>query len=275
MDRLYTDDPLFQNDYFNLLNMFRHDPGVEHVHLYVAVSLVQNFNSFQKQILDAILQEAANCRWLTLVSVILKPNRGRDFSSLYQCLSAMKAHLSDDDFILVRNRSSSGPSASHWYKKYADLLVSDTRIGMVGSTINLNDHYSRGRKQNASHVQSYVFLTKWKYLSPLMDEFPALNVVTHVDAVLHGEIELSQKIMRSGAMIASLQKPKMLLDIHNQNDPVQSTYKPHLAFSNMPIIHQKRVRRNFNFWLRKLGYLNVLGLLIKKKKPIMYVDKTK
>lgn len=267
-----NDTPFFHDDYFNLLNMCRHDPGVKQIHLYVAVSQVEEFNHFQKRLLGTILKQAENCKWLTCEGVILKTNIGRDFSSLQSSLLAMQGNASDEDFILVRNRSSRGPFSAQWYKKYVVLQSSKPGIGLVGSTINLNDHYTRGRKQNSSHVQTYAFLSQWKYLAPLLKNFPGIKAVTHVDAIIHGEIELSQMILNAEAKITSLQKPDMILDIHSQNDPVQSKFASQLDFRDIPIIHRKRQRRNLHFWLSRLDYLKLIWLLVKNKNNVAFIN---
>ena len=269
-----NDDPYFQFDYFNLLNMYRYDPGVEQVHLYIAVSSVQKFTQLQKRLLGAMLRKADNCRWLTCEAVILKSNIGRDFSSLQECLLAMKDKVSPDDFILVRNRSSRGPYMSQWYRKYIDVITTHENIGLVGSTINLNDHYTRGRTENAAHVQSYAFLSRWKYLSSLLPDFPGINAISHFDAILDGEIELSQRMLTKGAKITSLQKPEMILDIQNQNDPVQSAYVPRLSFKEIPIIHSKRQKRSIPNLIRKLAYVNIARLLIRKNAAFQFTNKT-
>ena len=99
----------FHFDYFNLLNMLKHDPGVRHIHLYLAISIVKKMTGYQRKIFGAILQAANKCRWMTCEAVILKSNTGRDFSSLLQCLMELRGKANSDDFILVRNRSSRGP----------------------------------------------------------------------------------------------------------------------------------------------------------------------
>lgn len=256
------------------MNMFRYEPGVIHIHLYIAISEVKKFTFLQKWIITSILKAAHQCKWMTCEAVILKPNMGRDFSSLRQCLLVLQGKASAGDYILVRNRSSRGPFMSEWYKKYIDQLQSHENTGMVGSTINLNDHYARGLSENASHIQSYVFLSQWKYLSSLLPDFPGLQAKSHVDAVISGEIELSQRILRSGARISSLQKPDMILDIHSQNDPVQLTYHPGIDFQKLPIIHRKRDIRGFKLRLKQLSYLKILVLLLKKKKDVLFVDRS-
>ncbi|HUR31640.1 MAG TPA: hypothetical protein VMZ69_09415 [Saprospiraceae bacterium] len=268
-----NDTPYFHIDYFNLINMFLHDPGVKQVHLYIAVSQVQEFTHLQKRILSAILQAADNCEWLTCEEVILKSNIGRDFSSLQQCLLAMSSTACDDDFILVRNRSSRGPYMSQWYKKYVDLMTAKENIAIVGSTIGLIDHLSRGRTKDVPHVQTYAYLSQWKYFSYLLPDFPGRNAVNKDDAIMDGEIELSQRILKTGAKITSLQKPDMIIDIHNQNDPVLSTYLPHLSFSEIPMFHRKREVRDLGFWIRRTAYLSIFWRLVKKNN-VLFIDKT-
>ncbi len=268
-----NDSGAFHIDYFNLLNMCRYDPGVAHIHLYVVISLAKKFTSLQKWIIESILQKVDKCKWITCEAVILKPNTGRDFSSLRQCLLGMKAKAEDDDFILVRNRSSRGPFMDQWYIKYIDQFYAHPDTGMVGSTINLNDHFVRGLKANASHVQSYVYLSRWKYFYPLLTDFPGIQAVTHHDAIIYGEIELSQRILRNGLRISSLQKPDMILDIDTQNAPVQQTYHPGLSFSELPIIHRKRDAQGLKLRLRQLSYIKILWLLLNKKDSTRFLDK--
>ena len=252
--------------------MCKYDPGVDHIHLFVAISLAKKFTPIQRSIVRSILQEVGKCKWITCALVILKPNTGRDFSSLRECLLAMSPIVTNDDFILVRNRSSRGPFMSQWYKDYIDQFLLHENTGMVGSTINHRDHPARGLSQNVSHIQSYVFLSQWKYLAALLDDFPGIKSVDHADAVISGEIELSQRILRNGARISSLQKPEMILDLHSQNDPVQLTYQPVRSFDDIPIIHRKRDVRGFKLRIRQLSYLKILWFLLQRKSSVRFLE---
>ena len=270
-----NDTPYFHIDYFNWMNMLKHHPGVDHIHLYVAISMVQQFSFFQRKLIEAMMQATAKCKWITCEAVILKPNQGRDFSSLRECLIAMRGLAVDTDFILVRNRSSRGPFRDQWYKKYIDQFRLHDNTGLVGSTINLIDHNERGLKANVSHVQSYSFLSTWKHLSALLENFPGMLAFTHLEAVIDGEIELSQKILRGGARISSLQKPEMILDLDSQNDPVQSQHSSVVAFHDLPIIHRKREPRGLQLWINRLGYFKLLTFLVNRKLKVKFIDLNK
>jgi len=254
--------------------MCKHDPGVDHIHLYVAISLAKKFTLFQKSIIGSILHEVSKCKWITCESVILKPNLGREFSSLQHCLLAMKPMATNVDYILVRNRSSRGPFKSRWYKEYMDQFLLHENTGMVGSTINHHDHFARGLTENVSHIQSYVFLSQWKYLSDMLPDFPGIKAINHLDAVISGEIELSQRILRSGARISCLRIPEKILDIHSQNDPAQLIHQPTRTFNELPIIHRKRDIFGFKLRMRQLLYTKILWLLLQKKRNVMFLDKS-
>ena len=260
-----NDSPTFHVDYFNFLQMARFDPGVDCIQVYVAVSLAKPWTALNEQVIRAIMNVTNVCHWLNVKAVILKNNTGRDFSSAKICLELISETASDQDYIMVRSRSSRGPMHTAWYKQYIDQFHKFENTGLVGSTINLNDHKKRGNTLNVAHIQSYIYLSQWKYLKYLLPDFPATNVTSHLDAILHGEIELSQRIMSKGWRISSLQKPEMAIDASNQNDNVHSSSDKIVDLEALPFIHKRRVKNKNSRAKDALRYSTILFYRLKKK----------
>ena len=259
-----NDSPTFHVDYFNFLHMTRLDPGVDSIKVYVAVSLAKPWTTLDEQIITAIMNLANSCSWLNVKAVILKNNTGRDFSSALKCLELISATAADEDYIMVRSRSSRGPKHSSWYKKYIKQFHKFENTGLVGSTINLKDHKVRGNKSNVAHIQTYIYLSQWKFVKELLLDFPATNVTSHIDAILHGEIELSQKIMSKGWRISSLQRPDLVVDAINQNEAIHQTGDVIVDLEALPFIHKRKVKKKNSRLMEALRYSSILFYRLKK-----------
>ena len=251
-----NDSPL-DKDYINLFLSRKFFPGVTPVQLYIVVACVRKFSRFHRWMLRRIIGMVESGQHFKCKMAILKNNAGRDFGSVAQALQALSNEVQPDDYILVRNRSTWGPLADGWYKRYVDLLDSSDQLGLVGSTINLTDHPWRKRNYNAAHVQTYVYASQWKYLSTLLPGFPGREAANHVEAILHGEIELSQEIMKRGWNIAAFNYDGLQITYHNQNDFTPTHLEQYSTAADFPISGNNQVR-NWKYYLKSLLILTTI-----------------
>lgn len=199
---LTANENSFAEDLCNIYFMTRHHPGVDHVELIVTISEAKknvaydSFLSFLENALD-------DCDWISLRKTILKDNLGRDFSSAHTSLKEISKEANDSDLVLFRNRSAVGPFQKDWYKKYIDLFQKDSKIGLVGNTINLINHLNIKRKESSPHVQTYLYLSSFHHLKKLIDNFPGAKEKDRNLLILNGEIGLSKYFLEAGLYITS------------------------------------------------------------------------
>ena len=251
-----NDSPL-DKDYINLFLSRKFFPGVTPVQLYIVVGSVRKFSRFHRWMLRRIISMLESGRHIQCKMAILKNNAGRDFGSVAQALKALTNEAQPEDYILVRNRSTWGPLTDGWYKRYIDLLDSSDQLGLVGSTINLSDHPWRKRTYNTAHVQTYVYASQWKYLSTLLPGFPGREAANHVEAILQGEIELSQEILKRGWNIAAFNYDGLQITYNNQNDFSPTHLKQNSSVGNFPIMGNNQVR-NWKYYLKSLLILSTI-----------------
>ena len=251
-----NDTALFK-DYINLYLSRKFHPGVTPVQLCIVVGGAKKFTRFHRWMLRRIISMVESGRHLQCKQVILKNNAGWDFGSTAQGLRELSKEAQPEDYILVRNRSTWGPHANGWYKKYADLLASSDELGLVGSTLGLKDHPTRRRTYDTAHVQSYVYASQWKFLSDLLPAFPGQEAANHLDAVLHGEIELSQEIMKRGWNLAALNYDGLQITYNNQNDFTPSHLKQYSPAGDIPISKDNQ-ERNRKYYLKILLILTTI-----------------
>ena len=205
-----NDDQSYFADFLNFRNMAKRNPGVERIELFIAVSEVNPWSANDAAALNGLVELAERSSWLKVRRVIRKGNIGRDFSSAEACLRSMADNISDDDYVLIRNRSAYGPSRSGWYKDFIEQYQRHPNTGLVGSTINLRDHPLRPSEGSPTHVQTYAYLSQWRSLVGLMDAYPASRCVDRLQLIVEGEIGLSQRILSQGLGISCLLWPDQL-----------------------------------------------------------------
>ena len=252
-----ANDSPFDKDYINLFLSRKFFPGVTPVQLYIVVGSVRKFSRFHRWMLRRIISMLESGRHIQCKMAILKNNDGRDFGSVAQALQALTNEVQPEDYIMVRNRSTWGPLADGWYKRYVDLLDSSDQLGLVGSKINLNDHPSRKRTYNTAHVQTYVYASQWKYLSALLPGFPGREATNHVEAILQGEIELSQEIMKRGWNIAAFNYDGLQITYNNQNDFTPTQLKKYSTAGGIPIGDNSQIR-NWKYYLKSILILTTI-----------------
>jgi len=210
MAYLTANEDDFSVDYINLLSMIRFHPGVERVHLFIAVSEVRPKGVRDNSAWSLIKTMLGKCGWIELEEVIYKTNIGRDFSSAHACLQAISEMASDDDQILFRNRSAYGPFKENWYCSYRDLFESDSKVGLVGNTINQSGH-SQSEYQGSNdlaHIQTYIYLSSYSILKSLLSDFPGERETDRLALINNGEIGLSQRLISDGFYITCLNWPR-------------------------------------------------------------------
>lgn len=200
-----NDAELFVADYLNFRHMVRFPPGVPRVIVYVAVSVTQRLSPVDYLALEGLVELTEPCEWLEVRRVLIKGNVGRDFSSAEACLQAIAEDAWPDDYVMVRNRSAHGPQRENWFRDYVDQFERFSDTGLVGSTINFRCHLPVEGVQ--THVQTYAYLSAWKFLQPLAADFPAARCVERADVITQGEIGLSQNILERGLGLSCLHWP--------------------------------------------------------------------
>jgi hypothetical protein len=199
--------------------------------------------------------------------LIFKDNVGWDFGGAYHAFRAMQEDIGPDDYVMVRNRSTRGPSGKGWYASYVELLESSPRLVLAGSTIGFKDHPRRKREQDIIHVQTYVYVSRWKHLASLLPSFPGIHARTHHEAVFDGEIELSQQLMRKGGTISCLQFPEAEISTANQDQYFDFAGKQNLAGQRVgPIVKRPRVNpRTYYFQILPILITMIIYLIPRRR----------
>lgn len=197
----------FSIDYLNFRNMAQLHPGVPLVEITIAISEVRKRSSFDVRQVDALVRLVSAVPWIKVLAVIWKDNLGRDFSSAEKALRFIAPTAGDDDAVMVRNRSAYGPFAAGWYAKYQSQFHSRADSGLVGNTIHLSGPPNMPDGMDPRHVQTYVYLSQWRHLRALLDDFPGRQCTDNPGAILHGELGLSQRMMARGLSLSCLHWP--------------------------------------------------------------------
>lgn len=228
-------------DFQNIYLMTRFHPGISNIQFYIVISEVKET---EEKALDFLARLLENCEWIDLKKIILKSNVGRDFSSAHAFLSMISVEANLDDVIMIRNRSAHGPFRKNWYQDYMTLLTDRVDLGLVGSTINFSGLY----EGNRAHVQSYVYVSTWKHISRLMDDFPGIHENEWADIVEEGEIGLSQRIMKLGLCMGCLNWPGQIFTLDSREDDYPERKDHKATVVDLPFLH----RENDAFRWRKL-----------------------
>ena len=230
-------------DYFNILNMTKYNPGVPEVLVYIAVSKIHQLCKKDKTTIDKIVNLTNNCSWLNVCFVIFKNNIGRDFSSASICLKEIAKTANNEDVIMIRNRSGYGPFCDSWYVDYIKQFEKSPTMGLVGSTINFAGLSDMKTKDIITHVQTYVYLSKWKHFKNIKDKYPGIKSNSHKETVIKGEIELSRYILNQGLQLSCLNWPNHIFNINFLKD------------YNLPQIDIKKTVKNLPITFRDSSYL--------------------
>lgn len=214
-----NDSTCFALDSLHFRNMAQLSPGVEKVEITIVVSRTRPQSKLQERALEALVGLAEASPWLSVASVIWKGNIGRDFSSARVGLAEIGRRAGESDYVMVRNRSAYGPITDFWFQRYIDQYERYAHTGLVGSTINLTGHPSRPETDDSRHVQTYVYLSQWRHLAPLIDDYPGSNCTDRLDVIEQGEIGLSGRIMKGGLGISCLYWPQHVFSESSFDDP--------------------------------------------------------
>lgn len=235
-----NDDPTFLADYLNFVNMTIYLPGVTSIEVFIAISEVIPITPLQQKIISALKDRLTSCCWLNVHKIIYKSNVGRDFSSAHACLNEISKIAKKEDYVMVKNRSGYGPIKSSWYKAYIEQYNKLTSEGLVGSTINF-DYYKRISKNEIfTHVQSYIYLTKFKVIAPLILKFPGITCIDQDSLIYHGEIALSKYILKNGMQLSCLHWPNHIFDKKNPTDPLLPQGDIKGSVKDVPFRHRFR-----------------------------------
>ncbi len=241
-----NDDPMYVDDFFNFDDMARFHPGVPMVNIIVVVSQVILFSKSDTLALSLLRWRAESSGRLKVVEIIFKGNVGRDFSSVKCGLNLLQNSAKKDDSVMVRNRSSYGPTSKDWYKVFSRQYLKFKNTGLVGCTISLKGHPSMTNPEGAIHVQSYCYFSHWQHLENLTDDFPGVRSLNRISTIVDGEIELSKRIMNNGLYISCLNWPDAVFDSSMLNCPSNFECGPVENIQKIPFrykIHRKSFRR--------------------------------
>jgi hypothetical protein len=252
-----ANDTKFFKDYISLYLMRKFYPGVSPISFYCIIACIKKNSGFQRWMLHRMMRMVQGSKVIQPVVLLIRNNVGRDFGSVYAGLELLKATAQPEDFILIRNRSSWGPLTPGWYKRYLDQFTLNDQIALVGSTIGFKDHPRRSKKTDIAHVQTYIYLSQWKFLSALMPDFPGRYATNHLEAVIDGEIELSQQLIKRGWGISSLQHPGLILDANNQNNIPEDQKPSDELVKELPVRRDNQTR-NTAYYLKILLILTTI-----------------
>lgn len=241
-----NDDPMYVDDFFNFDDMAHFHPGVPMVNIIVVVSQVNLFSKADMLALSLLRWRAESSGHLKVVEIILKGNVGRDFSSAKCGLDLLQNIAKKDDSVMVRNRSSYGPTSNDWYKVFSRQYLKFQGTGLVGCTISLKGHPSMVNPEGAIHVQSYCYFSHWQHLGKLVDDFPGVRSLNRISTIVDGEIELSKRIMNNDLYISCLNWPDAVFDSSMLNRTPNFECGPVENIKKIPFrhkIHRKSFRR--------------------------------
>ena len=239
----------YADDFLNFLLMIKKHPGVSLVQILVVVSEIQSKSKYDEEVIRILKKEIEKHSHLNLLDVIFKSNIGRDFSSVKVGLEYLSKIVEGQATIMVRNRSCFGPFMSNWYLVYKELLESNSNIAMVGNTINFSGLPDSKTDGPLTHIQTYVYMTPWSYISNLIEDFPGQNEVTWESIVNKGEIGLSQKALHNGYSIACLLWPDRLFNLQTSRAPELPQSDIKALVKDLPFLHRKnRSKRWFRLF---------------------------
>lgn len=191
-----NDDPSFLVDYLNIKNMVRYRPGVTPIRCCMVVSEVSERTEKDVKKVSALRQELLRSPAFEEVRVIWKSNMGRDFSSAKTCLLHFQKSAKSGDVVMMKNRSGYGPLVHDWYSAYVDANKRLKDGGLTGSTINQSGHpEDESGNESQTHVQTYVYLSRWEHLEPIIYQFPGSEENERFNVIQKGEIGLSRSFM--------------------------------------------------------------------------------
>lgn len=202
-----NDSRYYYRDIQNLLRIKNTYSGVNKVVMYVAISEVNKKNYLDSVFVWAVKKLFNKDASIELRNVIIKNNRGRDFSSYAIMNSLIQKEASPDDYVFFQNRSGYGPFRKGWLKEIILQYEKYDNTAICGSTINFSDHPKRSQRKNLQHVQTYAFLMKVSFLEQLRGEFPGEKENLRLNIILNGEIGLSQFFLERGYGITCMEWP--------------------------------------------------------------------
>ena len=171
---------------------------------------------------------------------------------------------------MVRNRSGYGPFKNFWFSDYVNQFEKSTSMGLVGSTINFSGFSDIKIKGTLTHIQTYVYLSKWKHFKKIKDQYPGNKCSKYKEAVINGEIGLSQYMLSQGLQLSCLNWPKHIFDLDFLTDPNLSQVDVKKAVKDLPIIFRHAS------YFRKLENLPIrFSWFIKRTFSMETTEKTK
>lgn len=202
-----NDDPWLSVDWLNLHRMCRLDPGVSPIEVCLAVSEVRPAGRLDRAALRRLIGLVERCPHFELRHAFFKDNTGRDFSSVGRCLRRLADDAGDDDAVMIVNRSAYGPFCENWYGAYLQQMERHPGAAACGTTINLVGLPGADKHGVTTHIQTYAYVVRFGAVRPMLDAFPGERVWGNYEAVVDGEILLSNRLLREGHALTCLAWP--------------------------------------------------------------------
>lgn len=242
----------FLVDYVNILKMCEFKPGVAKVEVVFVVSEVDLGNQKSNIALGYIKRLLDASDWLELKGVFFKSNIGRDFSSAQYGLQVISNMASDEDVVMIRNRSAYGPFKNDWFSTYVEFFDSIESFGLIGNTMNQSGHSKLEYAKNeiTCHVQTYLYLSVFGILKKLIEDFPGVYESNRIQLISKGELGLSRKIMDEGFVIGCIFWPDYPFgnSIYNYPDLPQGDIKNQIL--GLPFEHRYSEVKYVNAFLK-------------------------
>ena len=212
----------------NVRRLVSLNPAAEPIDICLAVSEVTPRSKLDVRWYRTLADEFERGGRFRVIDVIFKTNIGRDFSSWKVCLEKIARVAQPDEFVLMLNRSASGPMLANWYTLYTEPFVRYPDLGICGSSINF---------EFKAHVQTYAWMTRMGIIERLMEDFPGERARTRREAIFNGEIELSQRLIARGYRIAALAWPDELFGAARMHEPQFPQFDLSADLEDVPFRH--------------------------------------
>ena len=248
-----NDDPTFIIDFLNLRRMIRYHPGVSRITIIIAISIVNDISKNDLNKIFSLVNLFKNNSIYEIKKILIKNNIGRDFSSAEACLKEIAKEANEDDYIMLRNRSGYGPFSKDWYSSYISQYSKLVPGGLVGSTINFAGHPKRIIYKINTHIQTYVYLSQWKYFVLLTGKYPGSSCYDRVDLINEGEIGLSRFFLNNGLQLSCLHWKDDIFDYNNFNNLNLSQIDIKKEKLNVPIRY--KYKKYFDRFFDTIPYL--------------------
>lgn len=209
----------FYLDIIHFTRMCKLDPGVTDVRIYITINEVTPRRAEDEKRMVRIKRMIDSNPFFTCCIISYRRNQGRDFGALFHSLKHILSHAEAGDYIVCLNRSALGPFTALWYKRFVDQYKRHDEVGLCGNTINFSGWDECSLPGVTTHVQTYAFLTQAGRFMLLMDDFPGIHAASRGEAIVHGELALSRRMLAMHLKLTCLAWPDYVFDLGAPSSP--------------------------------------------------------